>query len=67
MNDRIYKGYELLKAIEDGKIKYGTRFCMKYYEQSFLNCDVVYIETELQKCSITYKNREWTDKYFRSL
>lgn len=44
MSNKIYKGRELLKAIEDGKIKYGTRFCMKYCEQPFLNHTVVFDE-----------------------
>lgn len=42
MSKKIYKGYELLKAIADGEINYGTKFKIKdwneivVYEQSNL-------------------------------
>lgn len=32
MSKKIYKGYELLKAISDGEIKEGSRFIDNYNE-----------------------------------
>ena len=41
MNKKIYKGYELMKAIANGEIKEGSRFYMRY-ETSCYDCVVIY-------------------------
>ena len=41
MSKKIYKGYELMKAIANGEIKEGSRFYMRY-ETSCYDCVVIY-------------------------